>query len=356
VVLVGKPLRLARMVAALQKAAGMLSWQGGSENAPRLARAPAPAWAAQPGAAPYGGPAAQAASAAGQGVGGGAGGGGGGGGSGAGAGKERWRMRASIDNSALQQSPHLRPLPPLPDLSPPPPPPQQQQHAAPPPLDLAGAPGAAPAEAKQPGAVMRGLRPLTTAVKSVFMGASAAAQQQQQQQQQRQQQQQQQQQRQQEEVVPPPVPQQQQPPAPLQQQEAALAAAANGADGSRAPALAPLRPRVGAAALPPQAPTTQQSQPQAGAQQQPLQLQSQPQAPPLQILIAEDNRVRAGWAPCNPATPHFFAPPPRVLLPRRCVPLARRTQIPDSLATALQAHAHHRVLIIPLDGDWLLES
>ncbi|KAI8464289.1 MAG: hypothetical protein J3K34DRAFT_492346 [Monoraphidium minutum] len=149
VVLVGKPLRLARMAAALQKAAGMLSWQGGAEHAPRLGRAPARA--AQAGAPAGGGPG-----------GGGAAAGGGGGG------KERWRLRASIDNSALRHSPPSQPLAPAE------PPPQQQPQPQPtaaappqpPPLDLAG--GAA--EARPPGAMMRSL---TTAMRSVFSGAAA---------------------------------------------------------------------------------------------------------------------------------------------------------------------------------------
>jgi hypothetical protein len=197
VVVAGKPLRLGRLVAALQRAAGMLSWQGGAENAPRLARSPA--WLLQQAGGAQGGD------------------------------RQRWRQRASIDNSALRQSPMPAAQAAATGVSTSWP--QQQAPALPMvPLDLAGPPSAAPvaeAPAKGAGGALRGLLPLTTAVKSVFSGTRLAPQQEQQQQQ------------------------------------------ADGAtEGGAQPMPPPLPPR--GTPLPRQAPQ-----------------------PPLRILIAEDNRVRS---------------------------------------------------------------
>jgi hypothetical protein len=151
VVAVGQPLRLGRLVAALQRAAGMLSWQGGAENAPRLGPLqPAAAAGAAPGGHAL--PQALAGGARGE--------------------RQQWRQgRASIDNSALRQSPmSAAPLGAAPHA----PQKQQQQQqqqqppppALPPPLDLAG-PGGIP----QSGKVLR----LVEAVKTAFSARAAAA-------------------------------------------------------------------------------------------------------------------------------------------------------------------------------------
>jgi hypothetical protein len=224
--LVGKPLRLGRLVAALQRAAGVLAWQGGAEHAPRLGRAPG--WLLQPAAAPFGAAATAAAAAAG----------------GAPAGGSRWRGRASIDNSALRNSPQsavaaaaAAAAAALGAASAP-----ARRPAAggpsPPPLDLAGAGlQAAPGPAARPQAsVLRGLKPLTAAVKSVFSGT----------------------------------------PRPAAESRAAAE-----------PVLSPTPTSPDGAPLPP----LQSPQAPPGAPLPPPPQQPQPPAPPLQILIAEDNRV-----------------------------------------------------------------
>jgi len=254
VVAVSKPLRLGRMVAALQRAAGMLSWQGGAENAPRLGRAPARLL--QPGAAAFGPGAQGVASPSGPVVFAGAGG--------SGRGdlqQQRWRQRASIDNSALRHSPLSAPAAPVPsplavtlqaghqqqqaagiDAA------VQQQLLSPPPLDLASSAtkgGSVAAADKPQGAAVR----LAEAVKAVFSpkaaaAAAAAA------------------------AAPPPTPLRQ--PSDAQEQE-----------GWASPSLG--GSFTAAAARPPVAPSAAAQHPQPQQQQAPK--------PPLNILIAEDNRV-----------------------------------------------------------------
>ena len=153
VITAGRPLRMGRLVAALQRAAGMLSWNGGAEHAPRLGRTP-PA--------------------------------GGGGALSAGLGGGRWRARASIDNSALRQSPLLTAPAAAAAVSPPalatagPFPALGEPLQQPPPLDLTsaaaplgGSRGSGGAGPRTTAAVLRGL----AAVRSAFTpGARRASQ------------------------------------------------------------------------------------------------------------------------------------------------------------------------------------